>query len=72
MDKGGVKEGGRENQALRTVRAKRETDEAGKLSSFLPLCDPTHRSQTRTTERECTGWRLYVYEEQRFWKAVTK
>lgn len=39
LDKGGLKDGagGRENQALRTVRAKRDADEAGASQHW---CNP--------------------------------
>ena len=40
LDKGGVKEslGGRPDNALRTVRAKRETEEAGQFHRYACIC----------------------------------
>jgi hypothetical protein len=63
LDKGNTAKeglGGRENQALKVVKAKRESEEAGVFKVFKTSTLLRER-KTKITGKECTGLKLCDY-----------
>lgn len=60
-----MKESGRTSDALRTVRAKREADDAGKWRESIGRAVAHLCLKTRNIVKLSIGSRLYVFDESR-------